>query len=239
MPVLVGLVTYLALTGTPGLAQAPGAKTEDTGAKENLTGITGLTPGGLPGRSYGTFAAKAEALEDSRSVVDTYRLALQMGDVSAIDALLTDTYRLAIDMSGYSLPAKEASDRYVPVLTLTQAALDKSTVTPRAGADSYVPVVTMTATLPVEQKVVADSYVPTLAMTVTVSTSAAVVLTDSYVPVIGMDPYVQGIQGAVARAVLDSYVPTLGMTVRLAIAGEVDDIKINDRPYGLIRIEEA
>lgn len=239
MPVLVGLVTYLALSGTPGLWVTYTAKTEDTGAKEDVTGVTGLMPGATPGRSYSAFTAKAESLEDSRSVVDTYRLTLQMGDVNSVEALLVDTYRLVLNMGAYALPAKAATDTYVPVLTLYQAALDKSTVTPKAGADSYVATLDMVATLPVEQIAGADSYVPVLTLAATVSTSDAIVLTDSYVPVLDLVPFVQSIQAGVARAAADSYVPVLELTVRLAIAGEVDDIKINDRPYGLIRIEEA
>lgn len=242
MALLTGAITYLALCGAPGLPPGDAAayeKIPDTSARPEFGAtFTFLGPGGTPVAPW-SFDAKAESFENYTAAVDTYRLTLTMGDVGDITALLTDTYRLALGMSAYALPAKAATDTYVPVLTLYQAALDKSTVTPRAGADDYVPVLTMTAELPIYQAAAADSYVPVLTLAATVSTSNAVVLTDSYVPVLTFDPYVQSIQAGVARAAADSYVPVLELTVRLAIAGEVDDIKINDRPYGLIRIEEA
>lgn len=239
MPVLVGLVTYLALSGTPGPWVTYDAKAEDTGAKADLTGITGLSLNGTPGRSYGTFTAKTESTEDSRSVVDTYRIVFTMGDVNEVDALLTDAYRLVIGMSGYAMTAKVASDTYVPVLTLTMAALDKSQATPKAGADSYVPVLTMAATLPVDQFATTDTYVPVLTMGTTVSSSDEVVIADSYVPTLDMVPYVQGIQASIEYAVLDAYVVSLTMGASRVISGEVDRIVIEARPFWTIRIEEV
>jgi hypothetical protein len=239
MPVLVGLVTYLALSGTPGLPETFTAKSEDTGAKGSATGITGLMLTGVPGRSYGTFDAKSAATADSRSVTDTYLVRLQLGDVSAVSTELTDRYVLQLTFSGYSSDTRVPADRYVPRLAMGIAAIDKAGTIARAGSDSYVPVLTFSVPTASYNSAVADSYVPVLTLGLTVTSSDALELADSYVPVLGMSYLVQSIVYRVDRAVIDSYVPVLTFGSTLLEAGEVDAIRIEERPFYLIRIEEA
>lgn len=239
MPVLVGLVTYLALSGTPGKPETFTAKTEDTSAKGGGTGITGLVLGARPGPNYGTFAAKSAATADSRSVTDTYLVRVQFGDVTAVETALTDRYVTELTLLAVAGITKQPIDSYVPRLTFAVSALDKSQSTAKAGADSYVPVLTFTAGLVSYQKGVTDSYVPVLGMTVSVSTSDAIQLTDTYVPVLGMAYYVQAISAEVAKPVIDTYVPVLTFEGVPLVAGEVDNIRITQQACSIIRIEEA
>jgi len=238
MPVLVGLITYLALAGVPGKPETFTAKTEDTSAKGGATGITGLVLGARPGANYGTFAAKATATADSRAVTDTYLVRLQFGDVSAVDLALTDRYVPVLSLAAVSSDTRLVSDRYVPRLTFGFAALEKSGAISYSGTDTYVPVLTLAVTQRDVQSVT-DTYVPVLTFGSALAASDEVVLTDSYVLVLGMNYYLQTIIANVSRPVLDSYVPVLTFTGAPWIAGEIDDIRIDERPFGYIRIEEA
>lgn len=238
MPVLAGLLTYLALSGTPGLWVTYAAKAEDTGAKENLTGITGLSPGGVPGRSYGTLSAKDAATADARSVGDTYRLVYTLGDVSEVSAALTERYVLALGMTSVAGDTRAVADTYLPSLTLGVGSLQKATGPTFAAADSYVPALTLAPAL-VSAKSATDSYVPVLGMACTVSTSNLQAPTDSYVPVLTLSYTLESTVGTVAHATTDSYVPVLTLTAAVQPSGDVDRIRITARPCGRILIREV
>ena len=238
MPVLAGLLTYLALSGTPGLWVTYAAKAEDTGAKENLTGITGLTLGGTPGRSYGTFAAKDAATSDSRSAADTYRPVFTMGDVSEVSVALTERYVPVLGMSAVAGDTRAVTDTYLPSLTLGVGSLQKATGPTLSVSDSYVPALTMTPAL-VTTKAAADTLVPVLTLTGTVSTSNLQTPADSYVPVLTLSYTLESTVGTVAHATTDSYVPVLTLTAAVQPSGDVDRIRITARPCGRILIREV
>lgn len=238
MPVLAGLLTYLALSGTPGLWVTYAAKAEDTGAKENLTGITGLSPGGVPGRSYGTLSAKDAATADARSVGDTYRLVYTLGDVSEVSVALTERYVPVLGMSAVAGDTRAVTDTYLPSLTLGVGSLQKATGPTLSVSDSYVPALTMTPAL-VTTKAAADTLVPVLTLTGTVSTSNLQTPADSYVPVLTLSYALESTVGTVAHATTDSYVPVLTLTAAVQPSGDVDRIRITARPCGRILIREV
>jgi hypothetical protein len=81
--------------------------------------------------------------------------------------------------------------------------------------------------------------VPVLTFGMTVSTSDELTPSDTYIPVLTLTPYLQTIAAYVARSVTDTYVPVLTLTNTVRVAGEVDEIRITERPYYIIRIEEV
>jgi len=245
MPVFAGLVTYLALSGTPGLPPGDYEKIPEQTARPDFGSLTGLALTGTTRPSWGTFAAKTESTSDAKFVHDTYLVRTQFGDVSAVEAKLTDTYRAVLSLSGFSGLGKLTTDAYVPVLRLGYAGLDKAGETLIGPVtDSYVPVLTLAVSASglSYQQAGSDSYVPVLtfgSLASALEASDEAVLTDDYVPVLSMVTYLQTILAAVDRGVLDSYVPVLTFSPTILEAGDVDDIEITERPYGLIDLEET
>jgi hypothetical protein len=236
MPVLVGLITYLALSGTPGALETFTAKGEDTSSKADGT-FTQLSLNGTAGRVQ-TYTDKATASEDGRAVSDSYFCRVQFGDVSAVSVELTDKYIPVLSMVSVVGQVRAITDTYVPVTTLNVTGLAKSGSLFRAGSDTYVPVLSMTITQRDIQSVL-DTYVPVLTFSVGLDASDEAVLTDTYVPVLTFDFSLDQTASAVSWAMTDSYVPVLTFRISAQSAGEVDAIHVFERPYGIIRIEEA
>ena len=237
MPLLTGAIAVLTLTGTPG--HPPGSFTrDDPGTPRSYSGaFTRLGTGAGPAQVSGSFAGKAASTSDARSVSDTYRVVLTLGDVSEIEARTTDVYVPVLSMSAQTGLARLVADSYVPVLTLGIAALQKAATTDYGGSDTYVPVLTMAAAVTVE-KSVTDSYVPVLTMGATASPGQAKGVSDSYVPTLGMTALLDTVIGSVTWSLTDTYVPMLTMSATVRVSGDVDRIHITLRPYGRIHLTE-
>lgn len=238
MPVFAGLVSYLALSGTTGLPPGDYAKTLSTSARPDDGTFTRLSLNGTAGRNYGTFAAKDPATADARSVTDTYMVRLQFGDVSEVSAATTDRYVAVLSLASVAGDTKAVTDTYVPVLIFGIAGMDKAAITPIAGSDTYVPALTFEASTVSYNAAGTDSYVPVLSLAITASPSDALEMSDTYVPVLGMNYVLQTVVASVSRSVIDSYVPVLTFNATLFVSGDVDGIRIEERPYGIIRIRE-
>lgn len=237
MALLTAAVTFLTLAGTPG--QPPGPFTRSpSGAPRSYQQFTAHGPAGVAARLYGSFAGKAASTTDARFPTDTYRLVLTMGDVSEVAPQLVDRYVPTLAMSGVGGLARFGSDTYLPVVTLTVAALQKAGGPSLVVTDSLVPVLTMAAAQSFANSV-ADSLVPVLTMTCTAASAPEVTPSDTYVPVLGMTYLLDQTIGTVAVALTDTYVPTLSLSSGLRVAGEVDRIWITSRPCGRIRIREV
>lgn len=237
MPLLTGAIAVLTLAGTPG--HPPGSFTRDDPGTPRTYGGPFTRLGALagPAQVYGSFAGKAASTSDARSVSDTYRLVLTLGDVSEVEARTTDTYVAVLGMSAQGGIAHIVADSYVPILTLGVAALQKSVATDYSGSDSYVPVLTMASAVTVE-KSGTDSYVPVLTMGATASPGQAKGVSDSYVPTLGMTALLDTVIGSVTWSLTDTYVPMLTMSATVRVSGDVDRIHITLRPYGRIHLTE-
>ena len=238
MPVLTGLVTYLALSGTPGLYVEYANKTEDTAARTYTADFTRLSAAGVPGRPYGSFAGKLEASEDAKSVTDSYVPVVTFGQFDSASIRLTDTYKPVVTMTATVGLGLSAIDTYIPRVTLGVSSLSKSGTTPIPSADSYVPVVTLGTSVSAVLAS-ADDYVPVVTLGVTLDTSDAIAVTDDYVPVVDFNVYLVTNIANVDYSILDTYSPRVTLSAQVNEVGEVDSITITERACGLIRIEEA
>jgi hypothetical protein len=238
MALLTGAVTALALYGAAG--QPPTGDFERSVSTSARTFTAAFTRPGLNGvaaRPYGAFTGKAQGGEDTKALTDTYVPVLTFSDVSDVDVDITDTYRVSLSMTATADAVRAVLDTYAVRTTYSVGSLVKTGAVTKPATDSYVPVWSMEIT---QRDVYSatDTYVPVWTMAAAVASSDYLTLTDTYVPVVNFDYSLEQQSGEVSRSVIDSYVVTLDMALTTIVSGEVDDIIINERPYGLIRINE-
>lgn len=241
MPLFTAAITALSVAASPFPYAASYAKTpEADGARTYSADFTRLAPAGVAGRPYGSFAGKVASSSEGYGRADTYVAVLTFTSFDNVDIEVTDRYLLTLGMSAAAGLSSSVADSYVPRLTFTVAALQKAgETTLPALSDSYVPVLTLATPAITWQATATDSYVPVVTLSTTGPVSSdAVVIADSYVPVLGMASLLDTVVSVVAKAGSDSYVVTLTMTGASATAGEVDIIRLTGRPFFVITLGE-
>jgi hypothetical protein len=238
MPSMVGAVTRLCVAAVAFSATTDYSKTTLEFARPNDGTFTRVAPGALPGQPWGSFTGKTLKVEDTLPVSDTYLVVMTMGDVSDIDVDVSDTYTVVFTMAADTSLAELVSDTYTPAWTMSVAGLSKTGDNLKPVTDTYTPVLTMTCAVN-HLESVTDTYTPVLTMVSSKATSDLVVITDTYRPVLTMSVDLDAVAGLVNWPRSDTYTVVMTDTAALADAGEVDDIRITERAYGIIRIVEV
>ncbi len=269
MAILTAAVTFLSLSGTPGLAtwrdnqidageKAPvkvtrlslagtpgkryGAFTKSTAPlteRPYTVTFTRLVPSATPGQEYGSFAGKVEKTEDAKFVTDTIIAVVTEGPVSDVDIDVNEIFRPVVTESRATVG-------------LTRAVTD--TIRPRVTeavqfleksgtiAKTASDTITPVVTETVTKAVgisASDSIVPVVTDTASLVTSDAKTVSDSIVLVLDEVSLLNTSLAQRNFNVTDVITPRVVDSGRLADFGEVDNIRFTARPYGLIKITEA
>lgn len=236
MALLTGAITYLALSGVPGLPPGDFDKSgPPTYPRPDDGQFTALQVNGVSGKPR-TYTGKAEETNIQKFVFDTWIPRFTLSSVGDVDIDVTDLWVPRLTLSAFVQTQKTVSDTWVPRVTLAYTSLVKSGTINKPVSDTWVPRVTLTASLS-RSVGVTDTWVPVLTLAQTVTKSAVLEVSDTWVPVLELaKDSLTIVAGNVLHQRSDTWVPRLALSAVRVTSGEVDRIRVTGRSYGRIKI---
>lgn len=268
MALLTGAITALTLGGTPGLpawtdtsgaaSARPYVETFTRLAPSGTAGrpygtftkipnpaverpysvtFTRLAPHGTPTELYGTFSGKVEKTQDEKYVTDTIRVFVTEGPVSDVDIDVNEIFLPRV-LDGRSLGVgRVASDTIRPRITDVVQFLQKGGSVAKSASDTIVPVLAEGAVYRA-QIAVSEAIVPVITDGASVQKVDIKYVVDTITVVLDETKVLNTSLAARSFSVTDTIAVRLSEVAGNANSGEVDIIRIIERPYGIIRITE-
>jgi hypothetical protein len=248
--------TRLALTATPGQPWGTFGASEPVGGRPSYGQFSRLTPAGVPGRVYGSFAGKAES--SSQLFVQPVALSpsLTIGDLTDVEAQVEFGLFPALNLSAQVFATRNHAMSLAPSLLLA-ATVSSSSITrnvamplapsltlttnvqrPQTASVSLVPSLTLSATVDgsLVENLASVDIVPDLTLAATVynlTPSPSV----SLVPSLTLETQVGRIASEITVSVPMTLGPALVLSATVNEGGDVDEIEFSARTFYAIEFE--
>lgn len=260
MPALTGITRL----GTHAAPTAPGPFSRVDSPVTEPRGSGPFTRLGLTGtaaRLYGSFAGKVANTSANLPSAESVRPRVTIGPVTDVDTDVWADMVPRVTLTSVVSRSLSAAMTIRPRATMARGQVQSSSIfrttsesvvprvtlayrlsRPQASAQTAIPVVTLAAS--VDATADAKASAPSIVPKVTLSASRVNLFADqasamSAVPVVTLNEQVDRLEAVLNWTVPMVITPSVGLDGRAIPPGDVDDIRITERPCGVIRITEA